>query len=178
MGTAGGFGAISTSSGLSGKDFQLTFAYSNSAIPKLFLISSGSEVARFGGQDKAVNFSLGATIDSGAGFSGSNTALNNNGNNDANWAAGTAGFLGVKFDADDTAGTSIVFSWILVTYNSNSTLTVHSFAYEASGAAILAGDTGDGFVAIPEPAETTALATLLAGSIALYARRRLRKKAA
>ena len=90
MGTAGGFGAISTSSGLSGKDFQLTFAYSNSAIPKLFLISSGSEVARFGGQDKAVNFSLGATIDSGAGFSGSNTALNNNGNNDANWAAGTA----------------------------------------------------------------------------------------
>ncbi len=176
MGTAGGTGAISTSSGLSGKDFELTFAYSISTIPKLFLISAGSEVARLSGT-YARNFSLGATIDSGSGFTSSNTALNNNGNNDANWAAGTAGLLGLKFDADDGAGTSIVFSWLMVTFNSNSTLSVHSFAYESSGAAILAGDTGAGFVVIPEPAETTAFATLLAGSVVLYAKRRRTKLA-
>ncbi len=117
----------------------------------------------------AQKFSLGSPIDGTGSLSTSYTYLNIGSANDANWAAGITGFLGVKFDADDGAGTSIVFGWIRASFDVGNSITVYDFAYESNGGAILAGDLGS---AIPEPSTYAALAGLLAGTAALYAKRR------
>lgn len=59
----------------------------------------------------------------------------------------------------------------IYTWGEDQSLTLHRFAYEQSGEAILAG-------AIPEPSTYAALAGLLAGSAALFHRRRKKNEAA
>ncbi len=96
--------------------------------------------------------------------------LNFAGNNNDNWAGGTTGYLGVQFNG----GSGTVNGWINVTFQSNGSLTVHDFAYESSGAGIAAGATAS----IPEPSTYAALAGLLVGCAALYAKRRRAQLAA
>jgi hypothetical protein len=68
------------------------------------------------------------------------------------------------------------YGWAEVSYSGGSTGTIHRFAMETSAnTAILAGDTG---AVIPEPSTYAAMAGLLAGSAALYAKRRRTKLAA
>ena len=81
---------------------------------------------------------------------------------DSPWATGadgTSGFIGFRFD---NAGTPY-YGWIEVTYNDASqSLAWGDFAYEDSGAGILAG-------AVPEP---SSLALLVLGASGVIARRR------
>jgi hypothetical protein len=180
MGASGLGGAISTSS--SGTpDFEIGYvgagkpsiagvpgtsgiAFADPTIPGIY---DGPVVFRW-----AKNFQLNAPI-SGTPLPSTVTFLNlSTGYNNANWAPGTKGYLGVKF----TAGTDgLVNGWIDVSFSADqSSITLYDFAYQSDGSAILAGDTG----AIPEPAATTALAALLAGSVVLYAKRRQPQQAA
>jgi hypothetical protein len=86
------------------------------------------------------------------------------------WTPGTTGYLALKLNN----GTD--FGWVQATYNLDQTLTIIDFAYEASGGAIQAGDTG--ISSVPEPASYALIAGLLAGSVALYLRRQQPKAAA
>ncbi len=81
-------------------------------------------------------------------------------------------YVGVSINS----GSVPVYGWMLVTLNSNYTLTLHSFALDNSGAAILTGDTGA--TPVPEPATTAALTALLAGTATLWRRRSKQKTAA
>jgi hypothetical protein len=84
---------------------------------------------------------------------------------ESDWATGvdgTSGYVGFSFD---NAGT-VNYGWLAVTYNAAAqTLVVGDFAYENSGASILAGDIG----VIPEP---SSLGLLALGASGLLARRR------
>lgn len=80
------------------------------------------------------------------------------------WAANTRGYLGLRID--DGTG-SFSYGWADISVG-NTSVTLHSFAYETTkNASIQAG-------AIPEPSTYAAITGLLAGSAALYARRRKR----
>ncbi len=164
LGTDGSGGAVSSSS-FSGADFQLLFdSIYGSDNPGLTYLGGASRfISRPG--NYVMNFGLNDPIDGIADRDGRNS-LNYFGSNDANWAAGTTGYIGVKVDAGTTG---LDYAWIRVSYNNDKTLTVYDFAYETSGGAILAGDTGAS--AIPEPTTTAAIAGLLAGSAVLYRRR-------
>jgi hypothetical protein len=95
------------------------------------------------------------------------TVLLANGAN-GNWTNDDSqGYLGFTFDSDlSTGGSSYHTAWVRVSYNTDRSLTIYDFAYETTpNTAIIAG-------AIPEPSTYAALAGLLAGSAALYRRRK------
>lgn len=83
---------------------------------------------------------------------------------DSAWATeadGTSGYIGFSFDNSGTTN----YGWIEVTYNAaTGNLVMGDFAYEDSGAGILAGATG-----VPEP---SCLGLLALGATGLLARRR------
>ena len=82
--------------------------------------------------------------------------------NDANWAPGTTGYVGLELGSG--------YGWVQVTYGFDQSLTLHDFAYNPGGD-IAIGQTA----AVPEPATYAAIAGLLAGSAALYRRRQQKK---
>lgn len=128
------------------------------------------------GNARAALLTAGALISPslGPGLTFANTSnytyLNRNNITGSSWTAGTTGYLGLELNSGAN------FGWIQVSYNADKTLTVYDFAYEASGGGIAAGATGVN--AVPEPAATAAIASLLAGSAALHAKRRRRTQAA
>lgn len=75
----------------------------------------------------------------------------------------TGNLFGVKFDA----GSGTNYGWIRIDVNGDGSFTLTDFAYEQSGAGILAGAT----TAVPEPASTAAVCGLLAVSALLWHRR-------
>jgi hypothetical protein len=114
-----------------------------------------------------VKFASSASISSGSSFT-SPLYINAYGNNDANWPAGTTGYVGIRVPN----GGDVNYGWAQISYNSDKSLTIHDFAYEQTiNTAISAG-------AIPEPSAYAALAGLLAGSAALYRRRQQKRAAA
>ena len=140
-----------------GERFVLDFYFDESGKPNIEGYNSG-EVASADGYAK--KFSESCSISSSESFLTS-SLINNDGGNDANWPAGTRGFIGLKFD---NAGTDN-FGWADVEYASDESLNLYGFAYDDSGAAIDAG-------AIPEPRAAALLAALAAGSAAMMSRRR------
>jgi hypothetical protein len=112
------------------------------------------------------NLSLGAPIDGSHASFGGAALIYLNDSNDANWAPGSSGYLGFSF----IDGAVTDYGWARVSFNADFSVTLHDFAYEASGASILAGDTG--VSAIPEPSTYAAFVGLIAGAVALNNRRR------
>lgn len=151
--------AASSNQTLGGEVFRLYFYDNGQQKPALFTQNTSGEVALIDGY--AERFSAGSPISGDQTFTNELTYINISGNNDANWAPGTRGFLGLKFDNNGTPN----FGWADLEYGSDSNLTLYGFAYDNSGAAIPAG-------VIPEPRATVFLAALAAGSVALLARRR------
>lgn len=127
------------------------------------------------GNDRAALLTAGALISARLGpgqtFAPTSdyTFLNRNDITGSGWTPGTTGYLGLELNSGAN------FGWIQVSYNADKTLTVYDFAYETSGGAIVAGDTGEG---IPEPATNAIMAGLLAGTVALFAKSRHVKLAA
>lgn len=117
--------------------------------------------------------SAGDTIDGatvGPTFSGS-MAYGVNANSEFDSTPSGGAFIGLSFPAG-AFGT--LYGWIRVDIdNQAGTFNIRDWAYEDSGAGILAGDTGNGFV--PEPG---ALGLLAAGSAGLLSLRRRRDEAA
>jgi hypothetical protein len=152
--------ANATSSSGANYDFGLYFASGNAAQPRI-VKSSGDGIAYTGTFFAyAQKFSSGSPID-GSSFT---TAAYLSKNGGGPWAAdGTVGYLGVQVQGSD-------FGWIEVSYNTDSTLTLISAAYDNTGAPIAAGATS-----VPEPAESAALAAVLAGSLAAFRARQRRK---
>lgn len=105
---------------------------------------------------------FGTTIDSSLSLTSNYKPFRTNGTNGSPWVAGTTGYIGVEFNTNTTP----LFGWVNISYNADQSITVHNFAYESSGGAIAAG--------VPEPAAAAAIAGLLAGSAALFAKRRKR----
>ncbi len=78
---------------------------------------------------------------------------------------GTSGYIALNWTV---AGNNHLYGWAQVSYNTDHSVTLHDFAYEdTANTPIQAG-------AIPEPSTYAALTGLLAGSAALFARRRKR----
>lgn len=84
------------------------------------------------------------------------------------WGVNSSGFAGLQINGN--------YGWARFTLaqdpanlESGHSITLHDFAYASEGESITAGQT-----AIPEPSTYAALTGLLAGSAALYARRRKR----
>ncbi len=82
-------------------------------------------------------------------------------------------FLGLRFVNDDTG--AINYGWVEFTTTGNTGFpaTINRFAYEDTGASILAGQTA----AVPEPGTTAMLGTLGIGAAGLRAWRRRQKAA-
>ncbi len=158
FGTGGSTGAIGLSN-FAGVDFNIQDRYTTD-IPKVFLYGT-TKVATSSGS--VVNFAAGSVIDVSTYFTSSNSPLNNNGNNNAHWAAGTEGYIGFSFNG----GSGTVYGWAHVSYNSDKSITVYDFAYEDSGGAITVPGSP-----IPEPSTTVTLAGLVAGAAAVYTKRR------
>lgn len=117
----------------------------------------------FGANDRMINFASGATIGSSSSFKTNWSYMDRPGWTSANsdWVTGAdaSGFLGFSFEISG----DVKYGWLAVTYNSAAnTLVMGDFAYEDSGASILAG-------AIPEP---SSLGLLALGASGLLARRR------
>lgn len=117
----------------------------------------------FGANDRMVNFASGATIGSSSSFKTNWSYMDRPGwtSADSDWVTGAdaSGFLGFSFEISG----DVKYGWLAVTYNSAAnTLVMGDFAYEDSGASILAG-------AIPEP---SSLGLLVLGATGLLARRR------
>lgn len=90
------------------------------------------------------------------------------------WGGGgtSSGYLGFSFFNPVTSQTN--YGFVELNYNDDAnTLTLVRFAYDNTGAGILAGATS----AIPEPATTAALMTFAAGAAVAIRRRSLRKVA-
>jgi hypothetical protein len=82
------------------------------------------------------------------------------------WAGSGTGYLGLSFLNSGTTD----YGWAKISYNSSSqNLSLYSYAYDNSGAAIGAGQT----CAVPEPS-TLALMAMGAGSVAAFAARNKR----
>ncbi len=164
MGTAGGQGSFGSVNSGGLFDFRV-----NSNSPGIVALTNTATNGVVGAA-WVDNIALDTTIDGNLSYTSSSRSFNNFAqNNNANWPAGTTGYVALRFDGDDTAGVSVLYGWLQVTMNSTSSITVHDFAYEASGGSILAGQTA---TAVPEPSTYAMMAGLLAGAAALYRRRR------
>jgi hypothetical protein len=158
-------GEIATGVSLDTPTIGLRFTNVN-YIYSLTEFSSSPESPRiaYGDNNRIIRFASGATIDVASSFKTNWSYMDRPGwtTADSGWATGedgTSGFLGFTFD---NAGTTN-YGWLAVTYNAESqTLEIGDFAYEDSGAGILAG-------AIPEP---SSLGLLALGASGLLARRR------
>ncbi len=165
-------GGVSSNSPLPGYNFDLTHAV-ESGKPKPtkptintntgpnFTVNAGGYVAKLNAGyviSGSSNFQSGGLL-AATYFGGSGPVAS------GPWAPpndGT-GFVGFSIEPASTP----LYGWMRLTYDSSSgNLTVADWAYEDSGNSIAAGAT------IPEPAETVMIAALLAGSAALFARRR------
>lgn len=170
FGTGGATGSTSANN-FAGTDVRLTFTFGSDLVPTVY--NSGFNMSALVSGGYVANLAGGTTISSGLpGFVESNQLrINYSGNNNANWSAGTTGFVGFKFQNNTTP----LLGWAEITYNNDRTLTLSGFAYESSGGSILAGAG-----AIPEPSTYAllGLGVLVAGSAALYRRRQQNKAAA
>jgi len=81
------------------------------------------------------------------------------------WVAGTTGYVGLRIGA---GGSDYRYGWAQISYNNDRSLSLHDFAYEQSINTAINAGAG----AIPEPSTYAALAGLLAGGAAFYAKRR------
>jgi hypothetical protein len=87
-----------------------------------------------------------------------------------NWAGGGSGYLGFSFLNGATDETN--YGFVEINYNDDAnTLELVRFAYDNTGAGILAGAS---LTAVPEPSTTAAVMALVAGSAALFTARRRR----
>ena len=169
MGTGGAGGAAQfTNFDTNIADFQL-FWDGIPANPQIGLAGpSQSHLAYDGATGFLKRFNLNDTIDSSVvGTVSSNPIhnLNFGGANNANWAPGTTGYIGLTFVSDSTT----VSGWMQISYNLDGSLTLYDFAYDASGASIMAGATTS---AVPEPSTYAAMFGLTALGFAAYRRRR------
>lgn len=86
------------------------------------------------------------------------------------WTGGGSGFLGFSFLNGTTNETN--YGFVEINYNDTAnTLELVRFAYDNTGAGILAGAS---LTAVPEPSTTAAVMALVAGSAALFTARRRR----
>jgi hypothetical protein len=168
MGTAGLGGSLSPNFSFVDKDFALQHNDGDPLRPELryYVGNKTFELSPFGFVQKfALNDPIDGTLTTLVSAADGLRGLNNYGGNDANWAAGTTGYLGVQFNA----GSGLVYGWIQASYNVDFSFTVYDFAYESSpGATILAGATG----AIPEPSTYATFAGVAALGLAMVRRRR------
>ncbi len=171
LGTGGGTGSVQTSA-FNARDLKLAIYTAANPYVRGASFSDGA-TASTSTLTEASSYRLsflsaGVTIDSGA-FSLTNpSAYIHNGGGNSQWTTGTTGYFGVKFNG----GSGTNYGWVQLSYNNDGSVTVIDFAYESTGAAILTGDTGS---AIPEPSTTpvvVGLTALIAGSAALYRRRK------
>jgi hypothetical protein len=136
--------------------FEFNWRYGDSSKPIISGSDSGSGIAINGGY--ASRFNGGEIISSSLYFVGTaDIAYSGIGN----FSLEPRGFLGLRFDNNGTDN----FGWADIEFNSSDQLVLYSFAYDDSGSAIQAG-------AIPEPRTSAFLAALVAGSAAMFARRR------
>ena len=105
------------------------------------------------------NLTVGDVVSDSLDLTGNYKPFRTNGTNGTPWTPGTTGFIGVKFNTNSTP----LFGWVQISYNLDQSVTVHDFAYESSGAPI---------ALVPEPSNNAVLAGLLAGSAALWRKRR------
>lgn len=174
---SGGGAFASTGPSLSGANFALNFYNSN--VPQIVGQSDGSAYPSVAEDinDQAFNVAFGQSINSSI-ISGTdqflaNAAINNNGFNNARWAAGTTGYLALRLTSN--SGATYYYGWAEIIYGADKSLTLVDFAYNTvADQSINAGQTS----AIPEPSSYAAFAGLLAGSAALYAKRRRPQPAA
>ncbi len=116
----------------------------------------------------AIKLNAGDSIDSASGiYTGNAIAYlwKPIGSGEGPWVPGTTGYAGVQFDDPVTHQTN--YGWVLITYGDDKSVTLVNFAYDTTGAAILAG-------AIPEP---SSWALILAGGAFAAAACRKRRKA-
>ncbi|MDF3130869.1 hypothetical protein P0Y35_16780 [Kiritimatiellaeota bacterium B1221] len=155
--------------GVADDEFRLRFDSQESGKPSIFNDTStdttpgtgGAAFQLVGATNYAKNFDAGDVISSSLDFNTSNTLLNfSDGINDAEWAVGSSGYLGLRMDLDSGE----YYGWAEIEYPTDSSLVLKDFAYEDTGASIIAG-------AIPEPNTMALILSILAGSAALYTRR-------
>ncbi len=126
--------------------------------PEFSVDGSGHVIALAGGTDIA---SSGTFTSSQADFS-------------TLFAADQTAFFGIAIN--DGSGNNY-YGWAQITYHPGgaSSITLIDFAYQSTAnTTIIAGDTG---IAIPEPVTAPIVAAVLAGSVALYLRRREKRVA-
>lgn len=141
----------------SGSDFRFYFTSGNTERPQS--VNGYWETAQSGGYAARYTFgaALGLTSMSSRGY----LDENGDGNWDGDTGASTA-YLGIRNWQNNREG------WVGIRYNDTAnTINVESFAWGQPSDNLTAGQ-----VPVPEPAETAAVMALLAGSAALYHRRR------
>lgn len=173
MGTGGGTGSFSNTF-FPAADMVLFFGQNDSYVPDINHPAASVQIGYSYLSTTsffATKFAAGATISGLTGGPGSASFAELQRNSTGNWPAnGTEGYLGFRFDADGNGpGNNFNYGWAKISYNSNKSLTLYDFAYESSGAPIIAGA---GAVVVPEPAAFATIAGLLTGSAALLQRRR------
>lgn len=162
-------------------DARVYFDSGNAAKPRIAWPSTPSNFSQLGAYNSGGTvymnrYSAGDPIGSALSWVGYTDAfLNRNGGNNTYWQTGTRGYMAFAISPLTTPEDDRFYGWADVSYNSDSSFTIYGFAYEQqNGVAILAGSTSS----IPEPSTYAVMAGLLAGSAALYKRRRDRKAAA
>jgi PEP-CTERM motif len=129
----------------------------------------------------ATNLAAGAMVSASSSFGGNNqlkilsTYFSMGGQNNGNFANVSSGYLGFSF-ADPTVASQTDYGYVALsnsfgTTAPSATLTIDSFTYDNTGAAVIVGTT-----AVPEPASLTMLAMGAAG-VGVYLARRRKKTA-
>ncbi len=163
-------GTLAQNGAFAGADFQLGFQTPSAEVAAKPTITPQSGDAQVGTKTKPIltetlvsanNLSSGSLVNSSGGFSGDTHIFQSPG-----WSSGVAGYLPLQLGSN--------YGWAGLTYTRTSdgsvySLTLHDFAFASGGEQITAGQT-----TIPEPSTYAVLTGLLAGSAALYARRRKR----